>query len=39
VDAGDKAFDIDYDTNAFKSARAYATPALAKNTFRIVPNK
>lgn len=39
VDAGDKAFDIDYDASAFKSARAYATPALAKNTFRIVPNR
>lgn len=39
VDAGDEAFDIEYDTSAYKSATAYATPALAKNTFRIVPNK
>jgi hypothetical protein len=39
VDAGDKAFDIDYDTAAFQSAQAFATPALAKNTFRIVPNQ
>jgi hypothetical protein len=38
VDAGDTALDIDYDAAAFKSAQAYATPALAKNTFRIVPN-
>ena len=38
VDAGDKAFDIDYDSAAFGGVQTFSTPALAKNTFRIIPN-
>ena len=34
VDAGDSAYNIQFDPNAFGGLRAYATPALAKNTFR-----
>jgi hypothetical protein len=36
VDAGSSAFNIQYDSNAFSGVTAYATPALARNTFRIV---
>jgi Tfp pilus assembly protein PilX len=36
VDAGSSAFNIQFDSNAFKGAIAYQTPALAKNTFQIV---
>jgi hypothetical protein len=36
VDAGSSAFNIQFDSNAFNGAVAYATPALAKNTFQIV---
>ena len=39
VDAGDKAFDIVYDTKAFGGLQAFATPSLAQNTFRIVGNR
>jgi Tfp pilus assembly protein PilX len=38
VDAGSDKFDIVYDSNAFGSFQSFATPALAKNTFRIMPN-
>jgi hypothetical protein len=37
VDAGDSAYNIQFDPNAFSGMRAYATPALAKNTFRQLP--
>lgn len=36
VDAGSSAFNIQFDSNAFNGAVAYATPALAKNTFQLV---
>jgi Tfp pilus assembly protein PilX len=36
VDAGSSAWNIQFDSNAFNGAYAYATPALAKNTFQIV---
>ena len=38
VDAGDDKFDIVYDTAVFGGFKSYSTPALAKNTFRILPN-
>jgi Tfp pilus assembly protein PilX len=36
VDAGSSAWNIQFDSNAFYGAVAYATPALAKNTFQLV---
>jgi Tfp pilus assembly protein PilX len=36
VDAGSSAWNIQFDSNAFNGVVAYATPALAKNTFQIV---
>lgn len=38
VDAGEAQFDVNYDHTAFSGLQAYATPAAAKNTFKIVPN-
>lgn len=38
VDAGERGFDINYDSNASSGLKAYATASLAKNTFRIIPN-
>jgi Tfp pilus assembly protein PilX len=38
VDAGEAKFDVDFNSNAFGAFKAFAVPALAKNTFRIVPN-
>jgi Tfp pilus assembly protein PilX len=38
VDAGDQKLDINFDSAAFSGIRAIATPELAKNTFRIIPN-
>jgi Tfp pilus assembly protein PilX len=38
VDAGDQKFDLNFDSAAFSGIRAIATPELAKNTFRIIPN-
>ena len=38
VDAGSSAFNVQFDSNAFNGAVAYATPALAKNTFQLVPH-
>jgi type II secretory pathway pseudopilin PulG len=38
VDAGDEKFDLNFDSAAFSGIRAIATPELAKNTFRIIPN-
>jgi Tfp pilus assembly protein PilX len=38
VDAGERQFDINYDSNASSGLKAYATPSLAKNTFRIMPH-
>lgn len=36
VDAGSSAYNIQFDSNAFNGAVAYATPAEAKNTFQLV---
>lgn len=36
VDAGSDKFNIQFDSDAFNGAVAYATPALAKNTFQLV---
>ncbi len=36
VDAGSSAWNIQFDSNAFHGVVAYATPALAKNTFQLV---
>ncbi len=38
IDAGSAKFDVVYDSSAFGSFQAFATPSLAKNTFRIMPN-
>jgi Tfp pilus assembly protein PilX len=38
VDAGERQFDVNYDSNASGGLKAFATPALAKNTFRIIPH-
>jgi hypothetical protein len=38
VDAGDEKFDLNFDSAAFSGIRAIATPELAKNTFRVIPN-
>jgi hypothetical protein len=38
VDAGDSAFNVEYDSSAFGGFSSYATPSMAKNTFRIVSN-
>jgi Tfp pilus assembly protein PilX len=38
LNAGDEKFDIVFDTSAFGGFKAYATPAAAKNTFRILSN-
>lgn len=38
VDAGSSKFNIVYSSSAFGAFQAFATPALAKNTFRIMPN-
>jgi hypothetical protein len=38
VNAGDKAFDIVYDANAFSGFKTISNPAPALNTFRILPN-
>jgi Tfp pilus assembly protein PilX len=38
VDAGDRAYDIVYDTRAFGGVHTFATPSLAQNTFRILDN-
>ena len=38
VDAGDKAFDIQYDVKAFGGISTWATPSLAENTFRVLGN-
>jgi hypothetical protein len=38
VDASEAKFDVNFDTNAIGGVKAFATPALAKNTFRIIPN-
>jgi Tfp pilus assembly protein PilX len=38
VDAGERQFDVNYDSNASSGLKAYATPSLAKNTFRIIPH-
>jgi Tfp pilus assembly protein PilX len=37
VDAGERQFDVNYDSNASSGLKAFATPSLAKNTFRIMP--
>lgn len=39
VDAGSSAWNIQFDSNAFNGAVAYATPALAKNTFQLVAHQ
>jgi Tfp pilus assembly protein PilX len=36
VDAGSSAWNIQFDSNAFRGAVAYQTPGLAKNTFQLV---
>jgi Tfp pilus assembly protein PilX len=36
VNVGSAAFNVQFDSNAFNGAIAYATPALAKNTFQLV---
>jgi hypothetical protein len=36
VDAGSSAYNIQFSANAFGGLRSYATPGLAKNTFRIL---
>ncbi len=38
VDAGERKFDVNYDSNASSGLKAFASPSLAKNTFRIIPN-
>jgi Tfp pilus assembly protein PilX len=38
VDAGDSAFNVQYNSSAFGGFSSYATPSMAKNTFRIVSN-
>ena len=38
VDAGDSGSDINFDASVFGAFRAYNTPTLAKNTFRIIAN-
>jgi Tfp pilus assembly protein PilX len=38
VDAGEAGSDIVYDSNASSGLKAFATPSLAKNTFRIIPH-
>jgi Tfp pilus assembly protein PilX len=38
IDAGEDKFDVDFNSNAFGAFKAFAVPALAKNTFRIIPN-
>jgi hypothetical protein len=38
IDAGSDKFDVVYDSSASGSFQAFATPTLAKNTFRIIPN-
>jgi Tfp pilus assembly protein PilX len=38
VNAGDKAFDINYDVKAFGGVKTTGTPSLEQNTFRIVSN-
>lgn len=38
VDAGSSAYNVIFDSRAFNAATAYASPTLAKNTFRIIPN-
>lgn len=38
VDAGDSKANINFISGAFSGLTSYETPALAKNTFRIIPN-
>lgn len=38
VNAGDKSYDVQYDTNAFGGLQTFSTPSMALSTFRIVPN-
>jgi Tfp pilus assembly protein PilX len=38
VDAGSSAYNIQFSSNAFSGLHSYATPGLAKNTFRILPS-
>jgi Tfp pilus assembly protein PilX len=38
VNAGERQLDINYDSNASSGLKAFATPSLAKNTFRIMPH-
>jgi hypothetical protein len=38
VDAGEAKFDVNFSTNAFSAFKAWAIPAEAKNTFRILAN-
>jgi hypothetical protein len=38
VDDGDSAANINFAANAFSGLSAFALPALAKNTFRILSN-
>jgi hypothetical protein len=38
VEIGEAAYDFIYDVKAFSGVQTYATPSLALNTFRIVPN-
>jgi Tfp pilus assembly protein PilX len=39
VDAGSSAYNVIFDSRAFNAATAYSQPNLAKNTFRIIPNR
>lgn len=38
VDAGSSAYNIQFDPNAFSGVRSYATPGVARNTFRVLPS-
>jgi Tfp pilus assembly protein PilX len=38
VNAGEAKFDVNYDSNASGGLKVWASPALAKNTFRIIPH-